>query len=231
MSKLFSYMLPSSLCAQLHVFPLCFRHEGNSLIQVTTRQTLYTAPLLSKVIPVTTQAQVLLNLFLLLLFLSFKSLDSNALERSITSLACFPQKWAYNPPDQSEDSLSSQSDGVRASTDQVITVRPPPTFYSNNQQSILLSSEIGREKRMESATTRDCSWCRLETNSLKTEPIPLERKSEHRWLCGPLGSVAHKQVCPLSSLTVWAPEYTLLLKLAGAAWCHQGCKLKESKGD
>ena len=49
-------------------------------------------------------------------------------------------------PDQSEDSLSSQSDWVRESTDQVITVRPPPTFYSNNQQSVLFSSEIGREK-------------------------------------------------------------------------------------
>ena len=85
-------MLPSSLSAQLHVFPLCFRHEGNSLIRVTTHQILYVAPLLSKVIPITTQAQVLLNLFLLFLFLSFKSLDSNALELSVTSLACFPQK-------------------------------------------------------------------------------------------------------------------------------------------
>lgn len=29
---------------------------------------------------------------------------------------------------------------------QVIRTRPPPTFYSNNQQSILFSSETGREK-------------------------------------------------------------------------------------
>lgn len=141
----FFLMLPSPLCAQLHVFPLCFRHEGNSLIQVTTRQTLYTAPLLSKVIPITTQAQVLLNLFLLLLFLSFKSLDSNALELTVTSLACFPQKWAYNPawpvrrlalqPKWRSQRINRSSHHSQASPDILL-----------NQQSILFSSEIGREK-------------------------------------------------------------------------------------
>lgn len=51
-------------------------------------------------------------------------------------------------PDQSEDSLCSRSDWGRESTTQVqvIRTRPPPTVYSNNQQSILFSSQIGREK-------------------------------------------------------------------------------------
>ena len=89
---------------------------------------------------------MLLNLFLLFLFLSFKSLDSNTLELSVTSLACFPQKWVYNPA-WPVRRLALQPKWLSQRINRSrITVRPPPTFYSNNQQSVLFSSEIGREK-------------------------------------------------------------------------------------
>lgn len=98
----------------------------------------------SKVIPITTQAQVLLNLFLLLLFLSFKSLDSNALSWQSLHLLVFHRSERITQPDQSEDSLSSQSDAARINRSSHHSQASPDILL--NQQKDLFSSEIGREK-------------------------------------------------------------------------------------
>lgn len=183
-----------------------------------------------QVIPVTPQAQVRLNLFLLLLCLSFKSLDLNALELSVTLLACFPQKWAYHPA-WPVRGLALQPKWLSQRINRSKSSEPglPQHFTQIINKAFSLALKLGEKKRMESATTRDCYWGRLESTSLKSEPALLERKSERRWL-GPSGFSRSHRGCPLSFPTVWATKSPLPLTLSGAAWRHQWCKLKQSRG-